>query len=87
VEEIAGAGGNLMVEDARNLGEIVVNTYINDAKMEAMLATEHVDTTPTLGEVNHLLPSHLTGRNANTFPFYAMVATKKEVARMRNGGS
>jgi hypothetical protein len=87
VEEIASAGGNLVMEDARHLGEVMVNTHINDAETESVLTAEHVHTSPTLGEVDHLLPCHFAWRNTNPFPFDAMVTTKKEVARMSERGS
>ena len=87
MEEVSGAGGYLMMEDARHLGEVVVNTHIDDTEVETVLTTEHVDTSPTLGEVDHLLPRHLTGRDAHTFTLNAVVTTEQKMARMSERGS
>ena len=39
-----------------------------------MLSAEHVDTAAATGEVEHLLPRHLTRTDADTFALYAVVA-------------
>ena len=87
MEEVTGAWSNLVVKDAGHLGKIVVNTHINDAETETMLTAEHVDASPTLGEIDHLLPCHFAWRNTDPFTFDTVVTTEKEVAGMSEGGS
>ncbi len=60
----------------------MVYTDINNTQLEAMLPTEHVDATTALREVYHLLPSDLTGRNADTLALYAMIGSQQQMARM-----
>ena len=55
--------------------KIIVDTNIDDTKFEAMLATEHIDTASTTGEINHLLPSDLTRRYADSLALNAVIAT------------
>ena len=45
-----------------------------------MLAAEHVHATTTVGEVDHLLPRHLTGRHTHTLAFDAVVTPQQQVA-------
>lgn len=87
MEKVASAKGNLAIDDAGHLGKVVVNTHINDAEMETVLTAKHVDTSPTLGEVDHLLPRHLTRRDAHAFTLNAVITTEKEVTRMSERGS
>ena len=75
VEEVLGASGYLAVNDTINFGQIIVDTNIDDTKFEAMLATEHIDTASTTSEINHLLPSDLTRRYADSLAFNAVIAT------------
>ena len=86
MEEVTCAWGYLAVEDAWHLREVVIHAHIDNAQMESMLTAEHIDTSPTLGEVNHLLPSHFTRRDADSLTFDAMIASQKEMTRMCQGG-
>jgi hypothetical protein len=82
VEEILGAPGYLMVDDAWHGGEVVIDTDIDDAEFEAVLAAEHIDAATATGEVNHLLPRHFTGRHTDTLTLNAMVTAQQQVTRM-----
>ena len=75
MKEIPGAAGYLFVDDARNLGQVIIHPHINDAQSETMLTAEHIHTATTMREVNHLLPCDITGRHADTLPLYAVVTT------------
>ena len=86
VEEVACAWGYLAVEDAWHLGEVVIDTHIDNAQVETMLTAEHVDASPTPGEVDHLLPSDFAWRDADSLTFDAMIASQKEMTRMCQGG-
>ena len=86
MKEITSATSYLAVEDARDVGEVVVNTHIDDAKVETMLTTEHIDASPTLGEVDHLLPSDFAWRDTDPFTLDAMIATQEKMAGMCQRG-
>ena len=61
VAEIFCASRNLTVDDAFNSRQIIIHTNIDNTQLKTMLAAEHIHTTTTMGEVDHLLPGHLTG--------------------------
>ena len=82
VEEVLGASGYLAVDDTINLREVVVDADIDDAKLEAVLAAEHVDASATTSEVDHLLPGDLTRRHADTLTLNAVVTAKQQVTGM-----
>ncbi len=56
MQEIACATRYLSVDDTVYMAEVVVNTHIHNAQMETMLSAEHIDSSSTSCEVNHLLP-------------------------------
>ena len=87
MKEVTSATGYLAVEDAGDVGEVIINTHIDDAEVETMLTTKHIDASPTLGEVDHLLPGDFAWRDADPFMFDAMIATQKKMAGMRQRGS
>lgn len=87
MKEVTSATGYLAVEDAGDVGEVIINTHIDDAEVETMLTTKHIDASPTLGEVDHLLPGDFAWRDADPFTFDAMIATQKKMAGMRQRGS
>lgn len=68
-----------MVDDAWHGGEVVIDTDIDDAEFEAVLAAEHIDTSATMGEVDHLLPGDITRRHADTFALDAVVGSKEQM--------
>ena len=86
MEKVTCAWGYLAVEDAWHLGEVVIDTHIDNAQVETMLTAEHVDASPTPGEVDHLLPSDFAWRDADSLTFDAMIASQKEMTRMCQGG-
>ena len=75
IQEVFGASGYFAIDDAFHIAKVIINTDINDAQLEAMLATEHIDATTTSGKVYHLLPRYLTWTDANTLTLNAMVTT------------
>ena len=80
VEEVAGATGHLAVDDAFHACEVVIYTDIDDAQLEAVLTTEHVDSAATMGEVQHLLPRHFSRTDTHAFMFDAVVASQQQMA-------
>ena len=60
MKEVLSASGYLAVENRGEGCQVVVYAYVDQLQIEAMLATEHIDTTSTSGEVDHLLPGDLT---------------------------
>ena len=82
MEEIAGATGDLPVDDTFHAAQVVVHTHIHDAQVETVLAAEHVHTATASGEVDHLLPSHFAWRHAHTLTLYTVVAAQQQVAGM-----
>ena len=68
------------------LMKVIVYAHVDDAQREAVLTAEHIDTATATGEVDHLLPRHLTGRHADTLAFYAVVSTQEQVTGVRQRG-
>ena len=89
VEEILGATGYLAVEDSvrstlhiQPSTKLIIDAYIDDAEVEAVLTTEHIDATAASGEVEHLLPRHLAWRHADSLALDAVVAAEQQVTGM-----
>ena len=40
------------------VAEVVVDTNVNNAELESVLAAEHIDASSSATEVSHLLPCH-----------------------------
>ena len=51
-----------------------------------MLAAEHVHSSATTGEVNHLLPCNLSWRYTHTLALNAVVGTEEQMARVVKSG-
>ena len=66
--------------------KVVIHTDIDNPQLKAMLPTEHIHTASTLGKVNHLLPRDLTGTDTDALTLNAMIAAKKQMARMCQRG-
>ena len=75
VEKVSGATGYLLVNNALYARQVVIHTHIDDAEMEVVLTAEHVHTTTTTGEINHLLPRHFARGHTDSLAFYPMIAT------------
>ena len=86
MQEIAGATGNLAVDDALDITQVIVHARVHNAQLEPMLAAKHIHAAPATGKVNHLLPGDLTGRHAHALALDAVVAAQQQVARMIQGG-
>ena len=82
IQKISSARSNLSIDDSCDLRKIIIHTHIDDAEVETMLTAEHIDATPTLGEVHHLLPSHLTRRDTDALMFDAVITTQQQMTRM-----
>ena len=74
VQEIPRTSGYLAVDDTIYLREIVIHPHVHNAQLESMLTAEHVHTATAAREVDHLLPSDLTRRNAHALALNAVVA-------------
>ena len=86
VEEILRAPCDLTVDDAFNCRQVVIDSDIDDAQLEPMLATEHIHAATTLRKILHLLPGHLTGRNADALPFNAVIASEEQMTGVGETG-
>ena len=88
IEEIPCAMGYLAVDDSRIAVEveIIVNPYVHHPQGKTMLSAKHAYRSTSLGIVHHLLCRHLTRRTRHPFALYAMISSKKYVARMQQLG-
>ena len=86
MEEVARATRYLTIDDAWHLRKVVVDTHIDNLQIETMLAAEHIDTASATGEVDHLLPSDLTGRHTDTLALDTMIAPQEQMTGMRQTG-
>ena len=82
VEEVAGAPCDFPVEYARMFRQVVIDSHVDDAEVEAVLTAEHVYAAATACEVNHLLPGHFARTDADTLALDAVVAAEQQVAGM-----
>ena len=80
VEEIFCSPCNLLVPYFRERTKVVVHSHIYYSELEVVLATEHVYTSSAFREIYHLLPCHISWRQADSFSLYAVVTSKKQVA-------
>ena len=86
IEEVLSASGYLTIDNTFNTRQVVIHTDIDNPQLKAMLSTEHIHAASTLGKVNHLLPRDLTGTDTDALTLNAMIAAKKQMARMCQRG-
>ena len=82
IEEVLRATRYLPIDDTRHSRKVVIDTHIDNAKMEAVLTAEHIHTTTATREVDHLLPRDFARRHTDTLALDAMITTQQQMTRM-----